>query len=541
MSTMITGLMARPWVYGWELRKGINALVQSLASANKRRVLRVEWGGTQTAAVNGSGLMRLAAVADDARVSRALLVRYVGFVIHEVLHLVYTDFTVRNSAPYIDRLHNAVEDIWIERRGITSGLTGNIEAVLTDLVNQIVDESLAAVPDWTDPAQYPFVLAIWGRRYARKVPLAQGLQPIFDEASARIDQCKNSRDTLAVAEWVYTQLKAFEQPEQQPEQRPEQDSGQDGQDGVGEQGDQQEGQGDSSEGADGQGDSACQQSGQQADQRGKPVGKARAPGSSYDDAAPVEPSIKIEGKQEGVGISQGRFRPDGFHLTQDPCRDISVTVPAKLRYEVRRLFDNTGTTLFTPGRKSGSIHTGSLHKATLTDRVFQRRQDIEGIDSAVMLAIDCSGSMCMYEIEVASQVAYALIDALASAEVPCGIVTFDTYASLALPITTNKAKARDVCSRIIDRNDTDDAAAVRLAMDVLLPRTESRKVIFVLTDGMGCIDQVQALCRSATALGITVIGVGIGTDVSAVYPQSVTIHNLRELGAVVFSQIKLAA
>ncbi len=45
MSTMITGLMARPWVYGWELRKGINALVQSLASANKRRVIRVEWGG----------------------------------------------------------------------------------------------------------------------------------------------------------------------------------------------------------------------------------------------------------------------------------------------------------------------------------------------------------------------------------------------------------------------------------------------------------------------------------------------------------------
>ena len=327
MSTMITGLMARPWVYGWELRKGINALVQSLASANKRRVIRVEWGGTQTAAVNGSGLMRLAAVADDARVSRALLVRYVGFVIHEVLHLVYTDFTVRNNAPYIDRLHNAVEDIWIERRGIASGLTGNIESVLTDLVNQIVDESLAAVPDWTDPAQYPFVLAIWGRRYARKVPLAQGLQPIFDEASARIDQCRSSRDTLAVAEWVFAQLKALEQPEQQPEQDKPQDSGQSGQDG--EQGDQQEGQGDSSEGdssegAEGQGDSA----GQQADQQGKPVGKARAPGSSYDDAAPVEPSIKIDGKQEGVGISQGRFKPEGFHLRDEAIRNISVTVPA---------------------------------------------------------------------------------------------------------------------------------------------------------------------------------------------------------------------
>jgi cobalamin biosynthesis protein CobT len=66
-------------------------------------------------------------------------------------------------------------------------------------------------------------------------------------------------------------------------------------------------------------------------------------------------------------------------------------------------------------------------------------------------------------------------------------------------------------------------------------------VIFVLTDGRGFIDDVRGLCQSAKALGVTVIGVGIGCSVSDIYSQAITIRNISQLGEAVFTQIKLAA
>jgi hypothetical protein len=46
---------------------------------------------------------------------------------------------------------------------------------------------------------------------------------------------------------------------------------------------------------------------------------------------------------------------------------------------------------------------------------------------------------------------------------------------------------------------------------------------------------------AAAKLGITTIGVGIRHNVSAVYPQSVQVNQLSDLGGVMFKQLKLAA
>jgi len=507
--SFIVGLSRRPFVYGWELRRAIATLAQSLRPMMPDHVqLKVSWESIPTACVNERGHMKLAAVKDEAKVSRALFVRYVGFVLHEALHLMYTDFGPRSGAPYIDRLHNAVEDIWIERRGIANRVTGNIESVLTNLVGQMVEEALAQVTDWADPRQYPFALAIYGRRYAKRVPLANGLEPIFAEASRRIDAADNSHDTLSIAQWVFDQLKNIEN-----QSNPSND-------GQGEQGDQ----GDQGQG-DGQGSS------------GQDVGNAQKASASMD-STEVEPSVGVSPEMGGGNSADDDVSQDGMHLYRHSVYDISINVPARLRYEVRRLFDNSGHTLFTPGRRSGSLNVRSLHRGD--DRLFQRRDDVDGIDSAVSILIDRSGSMCG-ALGDACSVAYALADSLINAEVQVQLITFGSSASVALPWTTNRSKVRDVLSRVGSGGGTNDRGAVRLALESLLARPERRRVIFVLTDGRGFIDDVRGLCQSAKALGVTVIGVGIGCSVSDIYSQAITIKNVSQLGEAVFTQIKLAA
>jgi hypothetical protein len=182
------------------------------------RPVEVQWdGGVQTACINKSGSVKLANVKDDAVLTQGDLMRNVGMAVHELLHWMFTEFDAVHSAyahgQYVAQLHNALEDAWIEGKGIKAGLTGNIEELLSALINGMVAEGLAyknhkgKAIDWSDPVQYPFVLAVYARKHAKiKVPLALGLEPIFAEAVKRLNTCRNSWDTLEVAKWVFDQL-----------------------------------------------------------------------------------------------------------------------------------------------------------------------------------------------------------------------------------------------------------------------------------------------------------------------------------------------
>ena len=141
----MTSIFSRRSVRGYELRHGIEGFAHQTAVALGLPGVSVEWQPISTAAINQHGRMILSAVKDDAVITHRTIVRYTGFVVHELLHRKYTDFLARDNRPYVDALHNALEDAWIERRAIKAALTGNIRAVLTDLVGQIVDESMDKV------------------------------------------------------------------------------------------------------------------------------------------------------------------------------------------------------------------------------------------------------------------------------------------------------------------------------------------------------------------------------------------------------------
>jgi len=216
--------------FGYEFRPAVALFAHKICAALKLAEVTIEWtDGTQTAAINSRGRIRLANVRDDAILTRKDLAKYVGFVVHELLHRKYTNFNVRGATQYIDQLHNAIEDAWIESKAINANLTGNIAELLGTLIDDmatlalehVVNERTGEKIDWSDPAQYPFVLAVYARPHATvKVPMAQGLKPIFDEAVKRTAQCNSSIDTMGVAIWVYEQLMTFDQEQPEPPQPP---------------------------------------------------------------------------------------------------------------------------------------------------------------------------------------------------------------------------------------------------------------------------------------------------------------------------------
>jgi hypothetical protein len=550
---------------GHELHQAVEAACHKVCSALGLRPVTIEWSPyVPTAAISQSGRILLKDVAADAIVPKVMLERYVGFVVHELLHRKYTDFSARDGRSYVDSLHNAVEDIWIERQGIKAGLTGNITHLLTVLIDGMISEAMAAKIDWADPRQYPFALAVYGRRYARRVPLAQGLGPIFDEASKRIDGCLNSHDTLAVAIWVFDQLQAL--PQDKPQDQPGDDDSTDGDngpgaedageaagEGAGEAGGESEGEG-TGKGDDGAGDDSDGTGEGSGEANGGDAGPATKPAPNGP-AREVEPSCPDAGEAGGGGTyCRERSAPSWDQPLEPGYRtfDTRSTGGGKLKYEVKTLFDNSARTDWAINRKAGALNVRALPSlATGSDRVFKRRDEVEGVDSAVVILLDASNSMYDNEFNAttgkrecymdhAVPAVVAIHQAVKAAGGDVLVAAFGRTVSKVADWSAPTVKVAKSLERVPDCGATNDAAAIRFCGDLLLKRSEARRILFVLTDGEGDAEMARANVDTLERLGVTVIGIGIGLNVSGVYPNNIRVNDATALAAASFKQIKLA-
>lgn len=567
---------------GYELRQGVETFAHKLCKALGRRPVRIAWvDWTTTAGINQGGEMVLADIADDATVTRQVFEEYCGFVAHELCHHAYTDFNARANIQYVDQLHNAVEDAWIEHKAIRLNMTGNIEHLFATLVDSMVAKALDAVSDWSAPEQYPFVLAVYLRNHAKtKVPLAVGLEPIFIRAKVMLIDCNNSYDTLKVAQWVFKQLqnngkgKGQGQGQGKGQGKPQgegQGQGQ-GQEGQGQEGTQEgqeggkkadkgQGQGQptgkgdnpSNDGSEGDGDTQGegQQQGQgqgtDAEGEGKGAGNAK-PVDEDTQAVEVEPTNSAPEGKGGIGSYQkdSNLVDSDWQLRSTSRFDVKVNVPAKLRYTVKRLFDNSGIEEFQRNRKSGSINVHALPKMGISDRLFKRRLETDGIDSAVVICLDISDSMFTDEADYARirnavKTTYALLDTMNKAGVATCVLAFGRFTSVLKPWNMPIPKIGDLLGKVKSEGSTNDYFAVRYAHEVLMSRPEVRKICFSITDGIGNTSRVRKQCESGERLGITTIGVGIGMPVNKAYPQNVTVWKSEDLGATSFEKIKLVA
>lgn len=537
----IETILARPSVRGLEFRLGIEAYAHKVGSALDLSRVRVLWRhDVQTAGINDYGDLYLAGVLDEAVVSRALVAKYAGYVVHELLHHKYTDFGQQSADQYIRILHNAVEDGWIENTGINSGLLGNIGPLLGDMIDNMTREALDTVPDWNDPRQYPYVLAVHCRKHATiKCPTNPALTSIFDEAARRCLSATSSTDTLAIAVWVYEQIKQASK--DKPKGDGKKEGKKKGEDGNG-----------PSKPSDGptspdQGEGE----GEGADKTDKPSKAPSGPVQSPEgvEARPVEPKLS-EGGLMGNYSSDISVRHESYHLSGFPIQDlVNAPVPARLRYEVKRLFDDSGLSDFTRNRKAGVVNVHALPTvASGNDRVFKRRLEVEGVDSAVVICLDVSGSMFDVNYHItkpligpAVQTCRALLETLDAAGVKTAVLCFGSALSVPKGFNKSARQASALLGTVHAGGGTSDYAALRYAHQLLALRHERRKIAFVITDGRGQPDAVRQQVNSGKALGVTTIGIGIKSDVSDIYGQAVTVSDIADLGNASFKQIKLAA
>jgi hypothetical protein len=531
----IETILSRPSVRGLEFRLGLEAYAHKVGSALGLRRVRVLWRhDVQTAGINVNGDLYLSGVPDDAKVNRALVVKYAAYVVHELLHHKYTDFGVMSPEQYIRTLHNAVEDGWIENKGIASGLLGNIDLLLGEMIDTMTKEALTTVKDWNDPRQYPYILAVHCRSHATvKCPTNPALTAIFDEAAKRCLSATDSRDTLVIAMWVYEQIKKASKDKPKGDGKKEGDKkGADKPSDGPTSPDQPEGEG------------------KGADKADKPSSAPSGPVQSPENVAanPVEPTL-AEGGLMGNYSADVTLRGERHHLGGSLSGLVNAPIPARLRYEVKRLFDDSGLSDFTRNRKAGVVNVHALPTvASGNDRVFKRRLEVEGIDSAVVICLDVSGSMFETEsfrpkplIGPAVQTCRALLETLDAAGVKTAVLCFGSAISVPKGFNKSARQASVMLGSVSQGGSTSDYAALRYAHQMLAQRHEHRKIAFVITDGYGNPAAVRQQVTSGNALGVTTIGIGIGTDVSGIYGQAVTVKDIADLGNASFKQIKLAA
>jgi cobalamin biosynthesis protein CobT len=121
------------------------------------------------------------------------------------------------------------------------------------------------------------------------------------------------------------------------------------------------------------------------------------------------------------------------------------------------------------------------------------------------------------------------------------IIGFSDNVSVLKPFAMNTIKGADVLRQAKMDNSTNDYLAIRYGHELLQGRSEVRKVLFMLTDGDGAMDESKIQIKSGERVGITTVGVGIGVDVSNTYNVNILVKNADDLGNASFSKIKLIA
>lgn len=258
--------------------------------------------------------------------------------------------------------------------------------------------------------------------------------------------------------------------------------------------------------------------------------------------------------------------------------DAVMSMVGPMQKDIERLMAAQSLSVRTSGHKSGRLHSASLYRVMQNDpRVFQRKQEHNSKDTAVMLLVDCSGSMMGARIVTAMQSAYALAQTLERVNIASEILGFTTGSmshtarkqayeeyqkhrvqysrdshTIVMPIfkAFNERLNPTVKKRIAYQlnvqsgmNTNTDGESLEYAALRLIPRREKRKVMLVLSDGQpvgdGSGPHLKATVSNLTKMGIETVGIGIQSDiVKNFYPRHLSLNNVADLPSVVMGELK---
>ena len=192
------------------------------------------------------------------------------------------------------------------------------------------------------------------------------------------------------------------------------------------------------------------------------------------------------------------------------------------------------------------MDTGQLHRLTVSDpRVFRIKAERAGIDTAVHILLDCSGSM-VRRIRLACCSCYAVASALEAAKINVAVTAFPSsqlpngsYSTVA-PIIAHGQKVH-IGLDLVPAGGTPMGEAVWWVMQDMLPLSERRKLILIVTDGepdsVECAN--QAIEQGGRA-GFEIYGIGITSPgINELLPgRSAVVNSMAELASAMFALLE---
>lgn len=191
--------------------------------------------------------------------------------------------------------------------------------------------------------------------------------------------------------------------------------------------------------------------------------------------------------------------------------------------------------------RHGKLCGHGLYRIAVHDpRLFMQNESVTGIDTAVHILLDISGSMTS-RIELAGAACYSVTLALAAIPgISVGVSAFpadykeDVAATVYPLLRHGKRIANSFAAEA--HGSTPLTEALWWVLGMLSTRPEHRKVVLVVTDGYP--DDPETAKETITAaqrMGMEVLGIGIDAPaISSIIPCAETITDIRELAPAMF-------
>jgi cobalamin biosynthesis protein CobT len=235
----------------------------------------------------------------------------------------------------------------------------------------------------------------------------------------------------------------------------------------------------------------------------------------------------------------------------DELTDIRRTSKA-LHSRLQGLLQSTELKRRLPARH-GRLDTSRLYKIGYSSKLFLRHQERQGINTAVHILLDCSGSMHR-RMELACKACYSIADSLNRIRgINLGITAFparplyDTAHPNGLEETIapvlKHGQQLQTDFRMASGGSTPMAEALWWVIQQLYPLSENRKLILIITDGKpDHIGGTRQALNMATGLGYEVYGIGINNiNITHLLPErSVVIKTMNELAPAMFKLLQCA-
>jgi Mg-chelatase subunit ChlD len=290
-------------------------------------------------------------------------------------------------------------------------------------------------------------------------------------------------------------------------------------------------------------------------------GGEHEPGLNDDDQEGMDPDLNLGNTAENIAARTGKEanQYDAAHrlnsMTSDRRKardkygaegatarkhlDDMTPTNGVLHGQVSRLLVSEAHTAKTHHETSGRLDRRALVRMkTGAPDVFSRKECAPGVDTAVMVLIDLSGSMAS-RIDLARVTAWALAKAAESAGGKLCIAGFKGESAM---VTLHYVKdwhqsasqcAGMLCSLVPNQYTPLSAAIVAGAQD-LAEQPATRRILIVLTDGQCDLGNsaVKSACSLAADFGVEAVGIGMNCfQVVQAFPErySVNVEDLNQL------------